>query len=660
MVRPHTSLVSRWLSRFYLIGSRRAASVVAAVAIVASISAVGFLLSPGFSLPFWPSFLPRGPASPPSAFPQSGCEIARNCREKRLDRYIYVDQDPSEFWWEDSANRIRDKAPKGWWTGYILRVTTHRWFNRTVSDRIQWWHWMTVIAPDDMHNAHKGLVLFVIGSGWSQFHYYHLPDKDEMFTAAFAPLVVELGILGAVLHQQPMEPITFLPGINGPGKSVLEEDELMALGHGVHVWDGTWGTGCMCGMGRGARDACVGWHGMEQVEGFVLMGVSKRGLMAWLTAAMDKRVVGIVAYGFDLLDFGRNFQHLHDSLGAWPVILKFYAIFNVTSQLQSPEFTRLMEDTDPFYYRERLTMPKLLVSAANDEVLALDDTYIWWNDMPEPKLLKIMANSEHMQIHVNQWANQATLSFLASLLHVNSSCAALPTSSRPSLTWTRPSNTAPSPSRRKRFDKTEGTGLFAREERETAEAQAGPGGGVEGSEGDALTNQEQPAHPWSCVPELPAVDWPRLRWRFDWPTFTIHATSDRKPLAVRAWTGKTASERRDFRFVLQRGSKGCTAPMPTVPGTYAGKFDLCIQATPFFLHTISPPKHHPDDGLWHFSSTISDVPKVGFRAFWIEADFAIPQRKAPFVLTTEAILAPNKLPFSPCQPGNYSCQHRWI
>ncbi|CAI7862357.1 unnamed protein product, partial [Closterium sp. NIES-54] len=256
-------------------------------------------------------------------------------------------------------------------------------------------------------------------------------------------------------------------------------------------------------------------------------------------------------------------------------------------------------------------------------------------------------------------ANQATLSFLASLLHVNSSCASLPASSRPSLTWTRPSNAAPSPRRRKRFDKTEGTGLFAREEMETAEAQTGEGG-MAGSEGDALINQRQPAHPWSCVPEVPAVDWPRLRWRFDWPTFTIHATSDRKPLAVRAWTGRTASERRDFRFVLQRGSKGCTAPMPTVPGTYAGKFDLCVQATPFFLHTVSPPKQHSDNGLWHFSSTISDVPKVGFRALWIEADFAIPQRKAPFVLTTEAILAPNKLPFSPCQPGNHSCQQHWI
>ncbi|CAI5503951.1 unnamed protein product, partial [Closterium sp. Naga37s-1] len=357
--------------------------------------------------------------------------------------------------WEDSANRMRDKAPKGWWTGYILRVTTHLWFNKTVSTRFRWWHWMTVIAPDDMHNAHKGLVLFVIGSGWSPLYYHHMVDKDEMFTAAFAPY----------------------------------------------------------------------------------------------------RVVGMVAYGFDLLDFGRNFQHLHDSLGAWPVILKFYATFNVTSQLQSPQFQRLTEDTDPYYFRERLTMPKLLVSAANDEVLALDDTYIWWNDMPEPKLLKIMANSEHMGIHINKWANQATLSFLASLLHVNSSCAALPASSRPSLTWTRPSNARNyNRRRRKHFDRVEGTGLFAREERKVAEAvfestqrqaeggrnerkeaeaQAG-GGRMEGIVGGKLTNQEQPAHPWVCVPELPAVDWPKLRWRFDWSTFTIHATSDRKPLAVRA------------------------------------------------------------------------------------------------------------------------------
>ncbi|CAI5503949.1 unnamed protein product, partial [Closterium sp. Naga37s-1] len=38
----------------------------------------------------------------------------------------------------------------------------------------------------------------------------------------------------------------------------------------------------------------------------------------------------------------------------------------------------------------------------------------------------------------------ATGSFLASLLHVNSSCASRPASSRPSLTWTRPSTPTPS------------------------------------------------------------------------------------------------------------------------------------------------------------------------------------------------------------------------
>ncbi|CAI5511762.1 unnamed protein product, partial [Closterium sp. Naga37s-1] len=438
----------------------------------------------------------------------SGCEVARNCREKRLDRYIYADQDPSEFWWEDSGIRMRDKAPKGSWTGYFLRVTTHRWFNRTFSDRDHWWHWLTVIAPDDMHNAHKGLVLFVIGSGWSRRHYHDVPDKDEMFTVAFAPLVVEMGILGAVLHEQPMEPISFYVGPNGPGKfGPLIEDELMAfcfamaLAHPEHL---EWHLAAPM-----AKSIVRGMDALQlasreilphlPVESFVVMGASKRGLMAWLTAAMDKRVVGMVAYGFDLLDFGRNFQHLHDSLGAWPVILKFYAIFNVTSQLQSPQFQRLVEDTDPYYYRERLTMPKLLLCASNDEVLALDDTYIWWNDMPEPKLLKIMANSEHMHLHINQWANQVTLSFLASLLHVNSSCASLPTSSRPSLTWTRPTN-APTyfPPGPKHFDRVEGTGLFAREEQTAVEAQAGRGG-MEGIDGGALTNQEQPAHPWACI-----------------------------------------------------------------------------------------------------------------------------------------------------------------
>ncbi|CAI5494733.1 unnamed protein product, partial [Closterium sp. Naga37s-1] len=40
-------------------------------------------------------------------------------------------------------------------------------------------------------------------------------------------------------------------------------------------------------------------------------------------------------------------------------------------------------------------------------------------------------------------AYDAAISFLSSLLHVNSSCASLPASSRPSLTWTRPTTPTP-------------------------------------------------------------------------------------------------------------------------------------------------------------------------------------------------------------------------
>ncbi|CAI5511755.1 unnamed protein product [Closterium sp. Naga37s-1] len=43
---------------------------------------------------------------------------------------------------------------------------------------------------------------------------------------------------------------------------------------------------------------------------------------------------------------------------------------------------------------------------------------------------------------------------------------------------------------------------------------------------------------------------------------------------------------------------------------YIAKFGtLCVQPIPFPLHAVSPPALQPD-GLWHFSSSVKDIPKV--------------------------------------------------
>ncbi|CAI7856608.1 unnamed protein product [Closterium sp. NIES-53] len=563
-----------------------------------------------------------------------------------MDRYVYT-ADP-EFRWEDTGNRMRSKEGGGWWTGYVLKVYTHQWLNRTVTNRYKWWHWLILMAPDRMHNAHKGLVLFFVGAGLNPVNQVHIPGADEIFIRLAAPMVVDLGILGVMLQQVPMMPISFKvgpPGI-GPRADLIEEEITahtiaMFLDH-PDEWEWLTPLPMAKSIIRALDATQLAVRELlphVPVEGFVSIGVSKRAGMSYFAAALDKRVVAFITYGYDVLNVVPNLQHMHDSLGGWPILLKFNSEYNISQRLHSNEYRKMAEAIDPYTLIDRMDMPKLLISASNDEFFLIDDSYYFMKDMPQPTQLKIVPNLYHMVIQNSFWAYDASISFFSSILEVDSSCVSLPASSRPSLTWTRPntsssaSSSSSSPSSL-RATSVEGTGLFSQ------------GGGGEGGSG----NPERKVLPWSCTPKLPAVSWPNLRWRFDWATFTIYATSERKPLAVRAWSARTilGSKRRDFRMVIKQGSAGCVAPFQMPSFTYPGKFGmLCAQPIPYVTVNMSKPRAE-DDGLWHFQATITDVPKEGYRAMFIEADFNQGRYKKPFTITTEAMIAPNTLPFSPC------------
>ncbi|GJP62829.1 hypothetical protein CLOP_g19851 [Closterium sp. NIES-67] len=360
---------------------------------------------------------------------------------------------------------MRAKEPGGWWTGYVLRVTAHRWLNESVTDKSVWWHYLTLIAPDNMPSASRGLVLFFIGAG-RDVHvtgadHYYVPKKTDVFIRLAAPLVVDLGILGVMLHQVPMMPISFYsspPGISSSRSKELLEEEITAFSLAMAIHDPStpeWPIYMPM-----AKSVIRGMDAVQlavrellphvPVEGFVAIGVSKRAYMAWLSAALDKRVVAFISYGYDLINFPTNMQHVLDSLGGMPVLGKFLVDYGVIGMLHSPQLQRVMSYTDPYFFLDRLTMPKLLISASNDEFFFMDDSYYYFQDLPAPTLFKIVANLDHMVIQMSQWAYDASISFLSSLLHANSSCASLPASSRPSLTWARPTTpttpTTPTPS----------------------------------------------------------------------------------------------------------------------------------------------------------------------------------------------------------------------
>ncbi|CAI5973622.1 unnamed protein product, partial [Closterium sp. NIES-65] len=547
-------------------------------------------------------------------------------------------------------------------------------------------------VPDNLSSASKGLVLLFVGAGWNDHgrddRRYTIPDTTDVYIHVAAPLLVDLGMMGVMVHQQPMMPITFHVAPPGVTRSMSEElqEEITAFTMGMALYDPStpeWPifmpmaksiVRAMDAVQLAARQMLP--H--VPVEAFVSVGVSKRAHMAWLSAALDKRVVAFIAYGYDLINLQPNLQHLLDSVGAVPILGRFYVDYNLTHFLHSPLLPPLLSYTDPYFFRERLTMPKLLISASNDEFFFMDDSYFYFNDLPPPTLFKIVANLDHMVIQKSYWVYDATGSFLTSLLHVNSSCASRPASSRPSLTWTSPTNPTPS-SLTPHTTSISSDSPSPQTPHNPHSSQPSSLPDAEAAAAVAAVAAVQ-SPPWGCVPEMPAVDWPQLRWRFDWSTFTIHATSDRKPLAdwaheagqqaaglpahreARArrvvsamqgkgggWVvsageggrvvsagegGRVASAGRGGGRVVSAGRGGgrvvsagrgggrvvSAGPSFMVPfkssDVYIAKFGtLCVQPIPFLLHAVSPPALQPD-GLWHFSSSVKDIPKV---RVWDEA-----------------------------------------
>ncbi|XP_054830450.1 autocrine proliferation repressor protein A-like [Eublepharis macularius] len=129
----------------------------------------------------------------------------------------------------------------------------------------------------------------------------------------------------------------------------------------------------------------------KKVTRFTLAGTSMSGWAAWLTAAVDSRVAGIIPIGMDLLNITENLHHQYRAYCGWSYMMKPFYELNITQELDSPRFSELASHVDPLAYNPRYAnVSKYIIVATGDELFQPDNSRYYFSQLEGEKYLNII------------------------------------------------------------------------------------------------------------------------------------------------------------------------------------------------------------------------------------------------------------------------------
>jgi len=137
--------------------------------------------------------------------------------------------------------------------------------------------------------------------------------------------------------------------------------------------------------------------GKITINDFIVVGGSKRGWTTWLTAAVDPRIKAIAPASIDLLNMGEQFRRHFEAYGFYAPAIADYVAFDLPNRMTTPEGQELLSIVDPYAYRERFTMPKIILNSTGDQFFLPDSSQFYFNKLPETKWLRYLPNSDHKQ-----------------------------------------------------------------------------------------------------------------------------------------------------------------------------------------------------------------------------------------------------------------------
>jgi PhoPQ-activated pathogenicity-related protein len=303
-------------------------------------------------------------------------------------------------------------------TVFHIRMVSQAWRTAAEVTQPEWSHWLEIYVPEKVIGS-TGM-LFISGGATRSQH----PSPDAIFVS----MAQATNSVIAELHNIPNEPFTFVGDPHGP----RNEDSIIAYTwrRYLETGDSTWPLrlpmtkAAVAAMNTVTSFMAGTSGGGHNVDHFVLAGASKRGWTVWTTAAVDPRVVAIAPMVIDVLHVVPSFEHHYRSYGFWANSVKDYANEGVMDQLHSKRYRDLMKIEDPYSYRDRFTMPKLLILASGDQFFLPDSSQFYFSQLPGEKHLLYEPNTDHSLRGSTAYAD-----FTAFYLSV------LRKTKRPSLRW---------------------------------------------------------------------------------------------------------------------------------------------------------------------------------------------------------------------------------
>jgi len=209
-------------------------------------------------------------------------------------------------------------------------------------------------------------------------------------------------VYGAMIANRIKAPVAFLLGVPlQPLFGGKTEDDLIAetFVRYLDTQDGSWPLlfpmvkSVVKAMDAVQEISTKEWKG--KTEKFIVSGASKRGWTAWLTAASDPRVAAIVPMVIDTLNFQKQLPHQFESFGGPSEQIAPYTKRGLVPLPDTNEARKLWGMVDPWIYREKYTMPKLLVCGNSDRYWSTDALNLYWDDLPGEKYISYSPNAGH-------------------------------------------------------------------------------------------------------------------------------------------------------------------------------------------------------------------------------------------------------------------------